>query len=193
LALTGAPHSSGKTKADYRHYPEDRRHHNKVGELLLIDGQNTTLDEYLPDTTDVYNTMFDERLYGIYRWLAISIYGFSAIFIFCVLFGLKASSFSSLAGYLIIACVGLMSLLILQMISVLPLKSNLEAARRIVRKLAGVKTKAALLRVSQRYGGPNVGGFTGTLMPIFRILWCILCFDGRGPDRPDWPWLDWPG
>jgi hypothetical protein len=156
----------------------------RVGELLFIDDHNTD--------QGVYNTMFEERLDCIYHTL-ISIYGFSAIIILWAFFWPKSLSFSSRAGYMIIACIGLTSLFILPIISVLPLKSDLKATRRILRKPAGVKTKAALLRESQRFGGPNVGGFTGTLMLIFWILWCILCFDGKGSDRPDWPWLDWLG
>ena len=39
----------------------------------------------------------------------------------------------------------------------------------------------------------NVGGDIGTVFFATWVVWCILCFDGEGTQRPSWPWLDWLG
>ena len=39
----------------------------------------------------------------------------------------------------------------------------------------------------------HVGGEGGFDFFIAWTIWCVLCFDGKGTQRPDWPWLDWLG
>ena len=130
-----------------------------------------------------YNTMFDDLFWRLY----------------CVLFllslGVNNVYFQFRSEYIVGAQLVLFPFTIYATFFICPdLRHALTAADRessetIPRNDSNTRVRSAPMPAPLTH----VGGDGGIMFFIAWTIWCGLCFDGKGTQRPDWPWLDWLG
>jgi hypothetical protein len=164
-----------------------------VNELLLLDDTKPKPDGSDSYSSDAYYSVFDEQLYALYDIIfAAYIYGGAFAFIAVVLIT-EELDIKSLVGYGAIAIFYMVSANFMPGFCEIPIKSKSKVTEGVSGKSTGYKTNATQSSSKTLHGGPNVGGATGAIMFISWAIWCVMCYDGKGTERPDWQWVDWLG